>query len=90
MRRTLASRAISPAAVVWKTYLGSFRPYSDIPRGNLRQPGSSPCVSIVGAAAGAVRNMISAVAASASFAAVGTPPEYMVMFWIPAGRGPDI
>ena len=43
---------------------------------------------ITGTAAGAVMNLTSALAASASFAPAWMPPENTVMLWMSAGSGP--
>ena len=53
----------------------------------MRQPGSMPLFLKAAAAAGAVMNLMSALAASASFAPAMMPLENVVNCWMSAGSG---
>src|SRR5437773_2694127 len=52
------------------------------------QPGSIPLLLMTRAAAGAVRNFMSALAASGAPAAMCTAAENTVVCWMSAGKGP--
>ena len=59
-----------------------------LPQASGRQPGSMPLFVKAAAAAGAVMNLTSALAASASFAPAMMPLENVVNCWMSAGNGP--